>query len=196
MTRARPLPFPLAAGLVIALWAPYTALNTVFPGPVLTYALGLTLAGLALGALLLAGMGAAALYLRVAPPSVAGVIVLAALSLFVPIALLAGRGQPWNLLDDLVYAPASGIAQELYFRSALLPVLARLCGPRSRAALSLQALLFALWHVRAFRVAPVAPAIGVLAVTFVGGLCWGWQARRDRTIIYVAAQHALFLVVQ
>jgi hypothetical protein len=40
-----------AAGIVLALRAPYAALNAAFPGPRLTYALGLLIAALALGAL-------------------------------------------------------------------------------------------------------------------------------------------------
>src|SRR5205823_4423534 len=45
-----------AAGIVLALWVPYAALNAVFPGPRLTYGLGLLIAALALGALRLAGV--------------------------------------------------------------------------------------------------------------------------------------------
>jgi hypothetical protein len=48
------LPARLAAWAVIALWLPYAALNTIFPGPHLTYALGLALAALGLALLWLA----------------------------------------------------------------------------------------------------------------------------------------------
>jgi hypothetical protein len=187
---------PAAAGLVGALWVPYTVLNTLYPGPIVTYSLGLACAGLALGILRLAGMTREELFVRLAPLSGRGAAVLAALSLFVPLALLAGRGQPWNALDDLVYAPASGVAQELYFRSALLPVLLTLCPARPARCIALQALLFALWHVRAYRAVPAGPATGVLAVVFVGGLLWGWQVRHDRTVVYAAVQHTLFLILQ
>jgi hypothetical protein len=44
----------LAAWAVIALWLPYAALNTIFPGPHLTYTLGLALAALGLALLRLA----------------------------------------------------------------------------------------------------------------------------------------------
>ena len=41
-----------------------------------------------------------------------------------------------------------------------------------------------------------AAAGNVLALLFVGGLLWGWQVLHDRTVLYTAAQHAVFLVVQ
>src|SRR5262249_37226871 len=105
-----------APWLVLALWAPYAALNTLFPGPLLTYALGLLLAALALGVLLRSGESPQALYLRLALPSRLGVLILVLLLLvFIPGALLAGRGQAFSALDALVFAPASALGQELYF---------------------------------------------------------------------------------
>src|SRR2546423_4172888 len=95
-----------AAGIVIALWAPYTALNAVFPGPRLTYALGLLIAALALGALRLAGVPPRQCFVRLAPLSWPGAALLAALSTFVPFALLAGRGHPWDWARTPVYPPA------------------------------------------------------------------------------------------
>jgi membrane protease YdiL (CAAX protease family) len=84
----------------------------------------------------------------------------------------------------------------LYFRSALFFSLRKLCRERGWLALALQAILFGLWHARAFRVAPIAPALGVLLLTTAAGLLWGLHARRDRTVLYTAAQHTLFLIVQ
>jgi membrane protease YdiL (CAAX protease family) len=110
--------------------------------------------------------------------------------------LLLGHVQPLSWLDDLVYAPASAVGQELFFRSALLVALGRVWPGDARLALVGQALAFALWHVRAFRVAPLAPAVGVFVVTFVAGLLWGMQVRRDRTVLYAVLQHALFLAIQ
>jgi hypothetical protein len=191
-----PLGFPTAAAIVIALWVPYAALNWAYPGPAVTYAAGLCLAALALGALGLAGITPRHCCVRVAPLSRRGAAILLALSCFIPLALVAGRGQPWDWLGDLVFAPASALAQELYFRAALLYVLARLFQDRLRRAILLQAALFALWHARAFRVVAPAPALGVLALTLAAGLLWGWQVKRDATVLYAAAQHALFLIVQ
>ena len=115
---------------------------------------------------------------------------------FIPAALLAGRGQPFSALDDLVYAPASALGQELYFRAALLVALARLCAGRPRLAVVAQAALFALWHVRALLVVAPLPAFGALLLTFVAGLLWGAQVSRDRTVLWTVAEHALFLAVQ
>jgi hypothetical protein len=196
MSRRSWLSSLVAARLVVALWLPYTALNMLFPSPALTYSFGLVFATCALVTLRLAGFSRQELYLVTALPSRQGGALLLALMLFIPLALLAGRGQAWHPLDALVYAPLSGVAQELYFRSALLPVLLRRYPARPWLALSLQALAFALWHARAFRVAPPAQAIGALLLLCGAGLLWGWQVRRDGTVLYAAAQHTLFLIVQ
>jgi membrane protease YdiL (CAAX protease family) len=185
------LPAHWAARIVVALWLPYTLLNLFFPGPALTYALGLVIALLALISLKLANVPAIGIYPRI--PSRESVVALAILTLFIPFALLIGRGQPWDWLGNMVYAPASALGQELFFRSALLTAF----GPYgSRRAILLQATLFALWHARAFRVIPAWEALLVLLGTFVAGLVWGWQVRRDNTTFYAFIQHLLFLIVQ
>jgi len=193
---ARGAPIPRAAAAVVALWAPYTTLNTTFPGPFIAYGGGLALAGVALVALRRAGLTRRDLGLRLALPSRAGMAGLGLLCAFIPLALALGRGQGWRPLDDLVFAPASALGQELYFRAALLPALVVVCRGRAPVALAGQALLFALWHLRAVRVVAPGPALAVLLATGVGGLVWGWQVQRDRTVLYAAAQHALFLAVQ
>ena len=185
-----------AAWIVIALWAPYAVLNTLFPGPLLSYGLGVLIALLALAVLWSAGISPRTCFLTLAPPSRQGLVLLALLSAFVPAVLLLGRGQTFSWLDDLIYAPASALGQELYFRSALLVALGTVWRGDTRLALVGQALAFALWHVRAFRVAPHAPALGVLVLTFVAGLLWGLQVRRDRTVLYAVVQHTIFLAIQ
>jgi membrane protease YdiL (CAAX protease family) len=194
--RAFQPPLPVAAWIVVGLAAPYILINTVFPGPALTYTLGMALALLALVVLFLAGVTPRELHLRLSLPSRQGALVLALLLVFIPGALLVGRVQPLGWLKDLAYAPASALAQELYFRAALLFALNHLSRGNARLALALQALLFALWHIRAFEVATVSQALAVLALTFLAGLLWGWQAQRDRTILYTFLQHTLFLIVQ
>jgi hypothetical protein len=185
------LPGPWAARIVVALWLPYTLLNLFFPGPTLTYVLGLVIALLALSSLKLAHIPAIGIYPHI--PSRMSMVVLAVLSLFVPFALLIGRGQPWDWLGNMVYAPASALGQELYFRSALLTTFDT---HGSRRAILLQATLFGLWHARAFRVVPAWEALLVLLGTFVAGIIWGWQVRRDSTTFYAFIQHLLFLIVQ
>ena len=196
MSKPHDRPRGAAAMIVLALWAPYALLNTIFPGPALTYTLGLALALAAQATLGLAGASREARFLRLGPLSWQGALILALLALFIPAALLAGRAQPFSPLDDLVYAPASALAQELYFRSALLVALDWLLDGRARSALTMQAALFSVWHVRAFAVVGLGPALGVLALTFIAGLLWAAQVRRDRTMVYAAFQHTLFLIVQ
>jgi hypothetical protein len=177
--------------IVMALWLPYTLLNLFFPGPALTYTLGLGIALLALTSLKLARIPAIGIYPHI--PSRESLMMLAILSLFIPLALLIGRGQPWDWLGNMVYAPASALGQELYFRSALLTAFGT---HGSRRAILLQATLFALWHARAFRVVPAWEALLVLLGTFVAGIIWGWQVQRDNTTFYAFIQHLLFLIVQ
>jgi membrane protease YdiL (CAAX protease family) len=190
------LPIPVAAWIVVGLAAPYTLLNTLFPGPLLTYTLGMAIALLAVGALALAGIAPRELGVRLAPLSHEGAAVLALMLLFIPGAALAGRIQPLDWLDDLVYAPTSALAQELYFRGALLAALSRLSRGDARLAITVQAGIFALWHLRAFAVATIPQAVGVLALSLLAGLLWGWQVRRDGTILYSFLEHTLFLIVQ
>ncbi len=185
-----------AAWGVLALWVPYTALNTRYPGPGLTYALGLVCAVGALGILHRAGVPPHRCGVRLARLSRAGGALLAALAGFVPAALLVGRGQFDGWWAVAVHAPASAVAQELYFRAALLTALPSLCRGRPRWAVPAQALLFALWHARAFCTVPATPAAGALVLLFVGGLLWGWQVQRDRTVLYAAVQHTVFLMIQ
>ena len=64
-----------------------------------------------------------------------------------------------------------------------------------RPALLLQVVLFGLWHLRAFVTVPLAPAAGIILATTVPGIIWGLQTRRDGTMVYAAAQHALFLAL-
>jgi hypothetical protein len=193
-TAAR-LPFPVAAGFVIALAVPYTALNTLFPGPMPTYALGLVIAALGLGVLWLAGMPPGACFVRLAPLSRRGAWVLIGLSLYMPAVALAGVSHPWHWVDGLVYAPASALGQELYFRGALLATLSQLSPARPWLAVVLQALTFAVWHLRAFRVVSPGLALLVLGGTLIAGALWGWQTRRDGTLLYACVEHAAFLIV-
>jgi CAAX prenyl protease-like protein len=185
----------LAAWAVIALWLPYVALNTIFPGPQITYLLAMALAALGLFLLRLSGISLGACYVRVGALSRQGALLLLPMLVVLPAALLVGRLQPWRPLDDLVYAPLSALAQELYFRGGLLVALATVCRGRKRMALAVQGALFGLWHLRAFTAVPMLPAAGIIVVTTIAGLLWGLQAQRDRTMLYAAAEHALILAL-
>lgn len=189
------LPKRVGAWAVIALWLPYAALNTLFPGPLVMYAGGLVLALGGLGLLSLAGISPRECFVRLGMLSWWGVLLLLPLMVVLPAAMLAGRLQPWSPVEYLIYAPASALAQELYFRAGLLAALTIVCHGRKHIALLLQAALFGLWHLRAFMVVPMLPAIGIILATTLAGLLWGLQAQRDRTILYTTAQHGLFLAL-
>ena len=100
----------------------------------------------------------------------------------------------WDWISMLVYAPASGIAQELYFRSSLLPILERALGRRFYG-LMVCSLLFSLFHVGMFAVAPAGAALSALVVTFTIGMGWGWQVQRDRTVIWAMFHHSVLQMV-
>jgi membrane protease YdiL (CAAX protease family) len=100
----------------------------------------------------------------------------------------------WSWLPALLYAPASGIAQELYFRSSLLPALERALPGRPAAALFAHAAVFVGFHYRTFAAVPsLPPAILVATVLFLAGCAWGWQVQRDGTVLWAMIQHSLFL---
>jgi hypothetical protein len=156
------------------------------------------LPGLAGQALLArAGVPAARRYLRPAPLSRAGAAALVATTLLLlPILGSSSGWTGWRPLAALVGAPASGLAQELYFRASLLPALERVLPERRRLALLLHALLFVGYHLRTFLLLP-SLAIGAVVATvlFLAGVGWGWQVQRDRTVVWAVAQHAGFLVL-
>ena len=79
----------------------------------------------------------------------------------------------WQWLPALIYAPASGIAQELYFRASLLPALEKWVGKKP-FALVLHGLVFIVFHLRTFIAIGLQPiAILVVAGPFRSRLCVG-----------------------
>ena len=38
-------------------------------------------------------------------------------------------------------------------------------------------------------------AIALTVVTFLAGLGWGWQVRRDRTVVWAMGEHVIFLAI-
>lgn len=201
VSSTRPIGRSAALGAVGLLWMGYTALQTLFvvgrvPEPwsaVLGFVPGI--AGIA--ALRAAGFSWAQLFLRVASPSRGGLAVLAAILVFALAAILPfGVWQGWNWTAALVYAPASGVSQELFFRAVLLPVLLLTLTHRPRLALILHSALFGLWHIGPFFVgAPIWAAFAVVLVPFVCGIGWGWQVKHDRTVLWAIVQHSLIWVI-
>jgi len=185
----------LAVWIVLLIWLAYTALYTLRPSDVLAAVLEFLPGVLAVATLVAAGLSLQACHLRTAPISRTGLVLLAASSLVAPVMWLTGRWTGWNAAAALIYAPASGASQELFFRAALLPALLAAFEGRPFRATVVHALLFALWHVpTAYTSAPVGGLIAVTVVTFACGLLWGEQVRRDGTVFWLMGLHTLLLI--
>jgi membrane protease YdiL (CAAX protease family) len=186
----------VALAAVLLLGATYTVLNTIAPeGPLarlLAFAPGL----LAIVTLILAGLTTGQCYLRWASLSRQGLMVLTAMFLLLIPILFSGQWLGWDWQAILLYAPAGAIAQELFFRAALLPALLHTFKGRVSLAIALQAALFVTWHWRTFVAAPTIGAdLAILVVLFLAGLGWGWQVQRDKTILWAVLQHTFFLML-
>lgn len=185
-----------ALWLILLLWLLYTAIFTAQPGNNPLAFLEFIPGFLAVGALLAARLSFDACYLRPAPMSRTGMLFLGASLLLMPIMWLTGRWIGWNWMNALIYAPASGISQELFFRAGLLPALLAVLPGKSRVATVLHAVLFSAWHVpRVAMAAPIGGIISVVAVTFVSGLLWAGQVRRDRTVFWLMGFHSVILFI-
>jgi membrane protease YdiL (CAAX protease family) len=140
------------------------------------------------------GLKLSDLFLRVAPISKAGLFSLAIFTPFLAPILLTGGYIGWNWISVLIYAPASGISQELFFRATLLPVFIKVFGGRPLLAIVLHSVLFAAWHLPPILMTNSSGVLPITLVTFLGGLAWGWQIYKDKTVIWAMAHHSLFLM--
>jgi hypothetical protein len=162
-------------------------------GTVLGLAVGVT----AVGLLLVSGWTASDCFLGPGRLSKRGALALGWLLLLWPFVLATGRWVGWDAGRAVTQA-LGGVAQELYFRAALLPLLLVLLRGRSWPALVLHALLFTVWHAGAVLITPREAAAGVVAllvVALLAGLSWGWQTLHDGTVRWAVAHHALLWVV-
>lgn len=181
---------------ILLIWLAYTILYTLHPSDLLAAVLEFIPGVLSVTTLVAAGLSLQECYLQMAPASRTGLLLLAASVLFMPFVWFTGRWTGWNGLATLVYAPASGISQELFFRSALLPVFLATFKRKQSLAIIVHSLFFALWHVpRAYMTAPPGGVIGVVAVTFACGLLWGKHVQHDRTVVWLMGYHSLLLIV-
>lgn len=200
-TPRTPAAAAVAAAVVILLWAGYTALQTLFVtgriGEPRSALLGFVPGALGLGALMAAGLRRRECFLTLAPLSRRGFWVLAGLFVFALAATLPfGVWQGWSWRTALLYAPAAGVSQELFFRSALLPAMGMIMRKRAGAGLILHAALFGLWHIGPlFAGAPAWAVAAVMLVPFLSGVGWGWQVQRDGTVVWAMAQHTLIWAI-
>jgi len=193
--------FNAAAVIVFLLWAGYTVLQTLgVVGRVSegwSAALGFLPGIVGVAVLLSAGMTREDCYLVYKPLSMRGFAVLAAVFIFslsavLPVMVWKG----WSWKAALILAPASGIAQELFFRSTLLPSVRNIFSQQRGWALIIHSVLFGLWHIGPLFVgAPVWAVLAVMAVPFLAGIGWGWQVMHDRTVIWAMIQHSLIWVI-
>lgn len=193
----RVLPFEGALAVTLAMGIGITVLDVWQPAEPLLSILAFLPGLLSIAALLASGLSLANLYLRFGWISLAGLLGLAATTvLLLPILGSSTGWTGWNWLLGLVLAPASAIAQELYFRGSLLPALEHALHGKQDKALLLHALIFVGYHFRTFRSVSSLPVTILIAIVlFAAGCGWGWQVQRDRTIVWAMVQHSLFLML-
>jgi hypothetical protein len=187
----------VALSITLIMGIAITVLDMVQPKEPALSILAFVPGAVSIAVLSASGLGRAELNLRLAKASFPGLVVLAATTLLLLPILGSNTGWTgWHWLPSLVYAPASGIAQEIYFRASLLPALERALHGKKAAAILLHAVIFVGYHFRTFRSVPSLPiAILVAIVLFVAGCGWAWQVQRDRTVVWAIGQHSLFLML-
>jgi membrane protease YdiL (CAAX protease family) len=191
----------IAVIVIILLWLAYSTMQTL---SVMKYVSELTvsISGLIFGligvrVLLSVGNSRQECFLILKPISKVGFAVLFAIFIFALSAILPfGVWQGWSWMPALVYAPLSGISQELFFRSALLPAMRSTFNRKPLLALFVHSLLFGLWHIGPLFIgAPVIIVISIMFVPFLSGIGWGWQVEKDGTVVFAMIQHSLIWVV-
>jgi hypothetical protein len=189
--------FAVSITITLLMAVLYIVLDVLQPADPLLSLLAFLPGVISIMALRVAGLSNDQLYLRLARISLPGLGILAATTiLLLPILGSSTAWIGWHWLPALVYAPASGIAQELYFRSSLLPGLEQAFNGRRTLALFVHSAIFIGFHFRTFQAIPSLPIVLVVAfVLFLAGCGWGWQVQRDRTAIWSMLQHSLFLML-
>ena len=109
--------------------------------------------------------------------------------------LPSGSWSGWNWLEALVYAPGSGFTQELFFRCVLLPVCFTFTRGRKHLAIILHTVLFGIWHIGVFWLAPWWISILVVLIPSIAGYLWALQVNRDKTVVYAIITHCLILII-
>jgi membrane protease YdiL (CAAX protease family) len=182
---------------VLVLWLGYSTLQTLGTMEHLSIELNAFLGFLpgllGLAMLRAAGFSLEDCYLRVKPLSRPSLAVLVGVYVFALAAVLPfGVWRGWDWVAALVYAPAGGISQELFFRAVLLPVLLSIFKNRLWLGLTAHSILFGLWHIGPLFIgAPLVIVFAVMLVPFLSGLGWGWAVQRDQTVLWAMVQHSL-----
>ena len=181
---------------IVAIYIFYTVIYTIQLNETAGAFLEVIPGVLGVSVLLAGGFTARELYLHRAPISLKGALLLSAFFLVLLPILLTGDWVGFDPMQMLFLAPLGGITQELFFRNSLLPFCMRILKGRRFTALIIHALLFSIWHMPlVLSEAPLAGAVGVTVVTFIGGLIWGGQVQLDRTVYWAMGQHILYLML-
>ena len=191
------IPFVVALSITLIMGIVITGLDVLQPSEPVLSILSFIPGIISITALSASGLSRTELNLRFAWISLPGFLVLVAITVLLLPILGSNTGwSGWHWLLGLVYAPASGIAQEIYFRGSLLPALERALHGKKLVAILLQAVVFVAYHFRTFRSVQSLPiAILVAAVLFTAGCGWAWQVQRDQTVFWTIVQHGLFLTL-
>lgn len=191
--------FWIVFGAIITLWFANVVLFALYIDEPLASILAFTPGILGVGILLKYELSPEECYFKIRPISYKGLVVyIAMLTLMIPVVYTGFRTRTTGGLDwiqALVYAPVSGIPQELFFRSTLFPLLIRGLGGRVWPAMVIDSVLFALYHVGMFFVAPQWAAVSALIITFIAGLGWTWQVQHDRTVYWAMLHHSCLQII-
>jgi hypothetical protein len=183
--------------IVLILWGGYTTFQIIFLDQPFVDLIGLLAGILAISVLLYSGFSRNDCYLRFSPISKKGMVLyLVIFFLWIGIVVPTGGKLQLDWRSTLFYAPATSIAQEIFFRSALLPALLHSLKDKFGWALFTHSILFAIWHMGVFTTnAPPIAATVVILVPFLISFAWGWQVHRDKTIIWAILHHTSLQIV-
>ncbi len=183
--------------LTLLLWGIYTTFQIIYLDQPFVDLIGFLAGTLAIAVLLSSGFTLSDCYLRVAPISKRGAwLFIAIFFLWLGIVLPTGGKPQWDWRSIFIFAPATSIAQELFFRSALLPALLHSLKGNFRRALFIHSILFAIWHLGVLTTgAPPAAVMMVILVPFLISFSWGWQVHRDGTILWAILHHTSLQII-
>jgi membrane protease YdiL (CAAX protease family) len=186
-----------ARHIILTLWVLYSGTQIIFLDKPFVDLIGILSGAIAILALLASGFSLTDCYLRLASISKTSIYIYCAILIFwLGIVLPTGGNPQWDWRSIFISAPATSIAQEIFFRSALLPILLATFKGNFRSALILHSILFGLWHMGVFATsAPIGAAIAVILVPTLISLAWGWQVHRDGTILWAILHHTILQII-
>lgn len=185
-----------AAYLILTCYMLFAGLNMLYPVQGWEALLFLLPGVISLYLLLNTGLSREECYVKWQPISILGLLLLILPALGLLAILSWHRPQfAWNWQMALFNVPVSAIAQELFFRAALLVTLLRIFKLPPVFAIFIQAVLFAAWHLpEFFHLRNPADAGWYSALLILLGISWGVQVIRDRSIVYAIIMHIILLL--